>query len=282
MNNIFNIKRFGLVFRKDMLENWKRYLLLFITMLGMITIVITWTSFENYNKDHYRPDLNYTLLKILLLMFGAFGLLFSSTFMNPMNSKIKRMAYLINPSSNLEKYLSRWVIVTAGYVISFFIALLIADILRIGMCSVRYSEANVTFLDLTKLIYMGNSWSYSGYIFNKELFIITTATYLLFQSLFILGSTFWEKSTFIKTFTAGALILLSYALICRWTILLIYGNFDNFGNALWSLENVSINHNDISKERGMILVSSVISVFTLINLTLAYFRFRESEIIKRL
>ena len=279
MNNIFNIKRFGLAFRKDTLENWKRYMLLFLTMLGIITIIITWISLDNFKAEKTNLEINKNILRGLSLMFGAFGLIFASTFMNPMNSKIKRMAYLINPSSNLEKYLTRWIIVTVGYAISFFAALWIADLFRVGICSASYPEAEVMFLDITKLIANGDTMEINDYLFGKEPFVLVAALLFLFQSLFILGSTFWEKSTFVKTFSALILILLSFVLICRFTILIFYGNFENFGNMLQSLlPSTSI---DIKKEKSLAILSSVISVFTLTNWTLAYFRFRESEIVKR-
>jgi hypothetical protein len=237
MNNILNIKRFGLVFRKDFLENRKRYTLLFLTMLGVITIVNTGSSFSGYdyiqknqNNDYYS-FINRELLRYSSLMFAAFGLLFASTFMSPMNSKLKRITYLLNPSSNIEKYLSRWIIITIGYIISFFIAFWIADILRVGICSARYPELDIMFLDLTKLIYLKVDWSYSEYAFNRQLFMISVSIYLLLQSFFILGATFWEKNSFIKTFTAGAFIFLSFVLICRWAILIFYKDFDEFGNS---------------------------------------------------
>jgi len=285
MSNIFNFKRFGLVLRKDFLENWKLYTLLFLTMLGVITIVITWISFEQY-KSNNSPELNVILLRVLSMMFGAFGLLFASTFMNPMNNKTKRIAYLLNPSSNIEKFMTRWIIVTVGYAISFFIALWIADIFRVVLCTARYQEINVIFLDLTKLVLFNDAQVLNDltlndvYAFSKELFIMSATMCLLFQSLFILGSTFWEKTTFVKTFTAGILILLSFILICRWTILLFYGNFEAFVNVLESiLPSTKI---DINTDKELALTSFLISVFTLANWTLSFFRFRESEIIKRL
>lgn len=285
MNNTFNIKRFGLVIRKDLMENWKRYMLLLLTMLGITAIVLTIPSLEYYSSleryGHIYSNLNHDLLTYLSFTFGAFGILFASTFMNPMNSKTKRGAYLINPSSMLEKYLSRWLIITIGYIIAFFTILWIADMLRVGLCAARHPDLEVNFLDYTKLIFTGdNSWKHHEFVFEKELFIILISTYFLFQSLFILGSTCWEKASFIKTFTAGAVIQLAYTLLCRWAILLFYGNLRGFENVLNSFEPA--NRNNISLEQAVISAACVISVFTLTNWILAFFRLRESEIIKRI
>ena len=279
MNNIFDIKRFGLVFRKDLMEGWKRYALLFLTMFGIMAIIITWNYLDYYDDiaQGYRSNYEKEILRYIPLLFGAFGLLFAATFMSPMNSKLKKITYLVSPSSNLEKYLTRWIIVTVVYIISFFIAMWVADALRVAICSARYPNLDVAFIDLTKLVYPGNDWD-NSYVFTKESFVFYITLYFLFQSLFVLGSTFWEKTSFVKTFTAGALIVFLYVMTCRWAILLFYGNFDEFFNVPNSFEYFR----NIKNEQGVIIMAFVISIFALINWTLAFFRFRESEIIKRL
>ena len=279
MNNILNIKRFGLVLRKDLMENGKRYALLFLTMLGIIAVINIWLSFENYDSsltDLSHNNLNSKLLTASSLMFVGFGLLFSSTAMNPMNSKIKRITYLSYPASNIEKYLTRWIIITVGFIISFFIALCIAEILRVGICSAYYLELDIKFIDITMLVGSG-----PGYASDKEPFTIGVCFYFLSQSLFVLGSTFWEKGTFVKTFTAVSLINVFYFLVCYWAILIFYGNIEIFFNALSSFNSFN-DENDINGDQAITIVASVISIIAVINWTLAYFRFRESEIIKRL
>ena len=289
MNNILDIKRLGLVFRKDILEGRKRYALMFLTMLGIIAVMLTGNYWDYYYgvekadlhdvKPYVNPYFNRNILSYLSLMFGGFGLIFASTFANPMNSKLKKISYLVSPSSNFEKYLTRWIIVTVAYIISFFIAMWIADALRVAICSVRFPNLDIAFVDLTKLVHPGNYKYQDGYFFSKEVFIVYISVYFLFQSFFVLGSTFWEKSSFIKTFTAMALIVLVYILICRWAILLFYGELDAFGNVMDSFEPDKI---DFEKEKNAIIAACVISIFTLTNWVFTFFRFRESEIIKRL
>ncbi|MDR0575782.1 MAG: hypothetical protein LBG96_17475 [Tannerella sp.] len=283
MNNILDVKRFGLVFRKDLMENWKRYTLLFLTMLGFMTIVLTAQSLDHYSDiERGGPgyNLNESLLTFLSFAFAACGILFASTFMSPMNSKIKRISYLVCPSSNLEKYLSRWIIITIGYIISFFAALWIADSLRVGICSARFPNLDIKFLDLTKLVYTGNDWEKNGFLLDKDTFGIAISLYFLFQSLYLLGATFWEKASFIKTFTAGAVITLAFILLCRWAILFSYGSFEGFENVLSSFGPV--NKNNINKEQVFTVIHLILSAFTLFNWTIAYFRLCESEITKRL
>ena len=284
MNNTFDIKRFGNVFRKDLMENWKRYALLYITMLGIMSIVFIWASYIHYNghSEGYSNNIyfNKSLLAYSSFMFAGFGIIFASTIMNPMNSKIKRIAYLINPASNFEKFLSRWLIMTVAYIILFFTALYIADFLRVGICSANFPSLDVDFLDIRKIIKANDNSKWSEYVFGSKYYLsLVLSFYFLFQSLFILGSTFWEKSTFIKTFAAMVVLIISFLLICRWTILLFYGDFDSFGNVMNSFESIS--NSRVSEEQGITFTIIATSFFTLSNWIFSYFRFRESEIIKR-
>jgi hypothetical protein len=285
MNNIFNLKRSGLVLRKDLMENYNRYMLQVLTMLGVMTLVLAWQSWDYYSaiKRHsgIYVNLNIVLSFYLSIMFGIFGLISASTFMTPMNSRIKRTAFLICPLSNFEKFLSRWLIVTVGHIITFFVTLWIAETLCVGICAARFPDLEIKFPDLSCLTSMGNEGDNDAYLFEKDLFKILISLYFLFQSVFILGSTFWEKAGFIKTFTAGTVIVFAFILLCRWTILFFYGDFGNFSNVLHSFES---SHEDRAVGMKRFFTPTVIpvfSIFTLTNWFLAFLRLRESEVVRR-
>ena len=265
MNNLFNIKRFGHVFKKDLLENYKRYLLSFVTLMGIMVIIMA-----------FQPWDNRSLLTYMSLLFLAAGILFASTFMNPMNSKLKRISYLVNPASNIEKFLTRWLITTIGYILVFFVALWIADVIKVAVCTVIYPDSNIQLLDLSKLRYPGDDYINYEYMLLRHPFDIMIFIYLLLQSIFLLGSTFWEKASFLKTFTALSITIFSYNMICRWIIFLFYEKFDGFNNVIGSFNPAT------TMEQAVTFACLVMSFFTLANWTLAFFRIRESEIIKRI
>ena len=284
MNNIFDIKRFGLVFRKDLMENLKRYTLLFLTMFGIMAIIIVSMSWNYCHTYENSSNYDYMLLNNRLLNFLSFafltgGLLFASTFMTPMNSKLKRISYLPDPSSNFEKFFTRWIIVTIGYILAFFVAMWMADALRVAVITARYPDLEIKFMDLTKLIYpRGDYTAYREGVMPKDVFTISLFVYFFSQSLYILGSTFWEKSSFIKTFVAVLIINVVFINICRLTMILFYeegtSGFINVLNSFFS-------NSEIMEKPPLFLLYTVLSVFTLTNWVLAFFRFRESEIIKR-
>jgi len=279
MNNIFNFKRFGLVIRKDLMENMKRYMLLFLTMIGIMAIVTTtttwrycstWGGGEQYDYMMH----NKALLEVLSYAFLAGGLLFASTFMAPMNSKLKRLSYLSNPSSNLEKFLTRWIIVTVGYILAFFAAMWMADALRVAVISARFPGLELKFIDLTKL-YSPNGSRY--YFFTDEKFTILLFVYFFLQSLFLLGAMCWEKVSFVKTFVAVVTLVFAYVLLCRAAILIAYEEgLKGFGNIFRSFFKYN------TGEMMWLVACVAMTVFTLASWVLAFFRFRESEITKRL
>ena len=278
MNNIFNIKRFGHVFKKDLFENYKRYLLSFVTLMGIMVIILfiqTWDYFRSIREVNYSY-INRELLTFMSILFFVAGVFFASTFMASMNSKLKRISYLVNPASNLEKYLTRWLVTTIGYILAFFIALWIADVIRVAACSIIFPDADIRFLDLSRLRYSGDDFRNGYDMLPWQVFDAMIFFYLFLQSLFLLGSTIWEKVSFIKTFTALSAIIFVYIMVCWWAILLSYGDLDGFGNVMRSFSQ------DTTDMQALRFFCIVLTPLTLANWTLAFFRIRESEIIKRI
>lgn len=277
MNDTITLRRLGLTLRKDFLENGKRYLLLFLAMFGIIAMV----HFVNYNSniyeqgDVYRVNqvANQSLLTSTSFLFLGLGVVFASLLMEPMQSKTKRTSFLMLPSSSLEKYLSRWLIMVVGYILFFFVALWLVDLLRVAVFSIAYPTVDVSMLDFKNLINPSDSYQ-REYIFSqRNIFYMCLSFFFMSQSILFLGSTFWEKNTFVKTFAAFLGIVLLFFMVARWTILIFYKDVGQFFDMQFFNQ---------SKDSTIAATLTVVFLFfTLLNWVLAYFRFRESEIIKR-
>lgn len=269
-NDTFSIKRFGLLLQKDIQENWKKYLMYIATIYGVLVIILTWNTNSNVTFENFVAYNNREWITITILLFFAFGAIFAATMMEPMNNKTKRISYLMNPSSSLEKFLSRWLIVTVGYILLFSVIVFFADASRIFIASIRFPGTETPFMDFSKIVGEGSGRFFTTYY---QLSMII-ALYFLLQSLFVLGSTFWPKNSFIKTFSACLVIIISYVFICDKLISLLLGGylsapfFDRTGP-----------ENDYKAE---LTTTIVFSLFALSIWTLSFFRFKESEIIKRL
>ena len=281
MNNTFNIKRFGLVMRKDFQENWKRYTVQFLAMFGVIVLVMFATFFSMKNSDFDSKYINSDLLLRNCLIFLGFGWVFASTCTAPMRSKIKRASYLMLPASSLEKYVLRWLIVTVGYIIAFLVALFLADVLRVAFFSIYFSDVHL--LDFGKLIGTGITTIGYDYVFYTiSEFYLFIGVFFLFQSICILGSTFWEKASFVKTFATLTIAGFLFFTTAYWAISLFYNDIYHYSEIL---ESIPIRTGLSDDEMGFITAFVMIGIcvfLTLVNWVFTFFRFRESEIIKRL
>lgn len=285
MNNVFDFKRLILVLNKDLQENWKRYVLQFVTMFGVIAVLITFMADDEYSNNSAATDLhgvfetlNRDLLMAVSWLFMIFGIVIASTLMDPMNDKTKRISYLAVPASNLEKAFSRWLLVTVVYSISFFVALWLADAIRVAVCSFNYPDMEVGFLDLGKIAQkQTNYFDNSHMLPSFPAFYSLLSLYFFLQSIFILGATFWEKASFVKTFSAVILLVALFVLVCRWFVLLSFDDFKEFGLALKSLPLLD----DYRVDLQFNSMTFGFSFIALCNWVLAFFRFKESEVIKR-
>ncbi|MDH8701731.1 magnesium-transporting ATPase (P-type) [Dysgonomonadaceae bacterium PH5-43] len=283
MNNFFDIKRFGLVLSKDLQENAKNYLMTFLTLFGMLTLILTlmsWSYYQTLSYVPYEPTLhNNWLLGVASFFFLVFGVYYASTTMNVTNNKTKCISYLSFPASNFEKFFSRWLIVTVGFIIAFFVALFLADIVRMFICSMRYPDVDIKMISLKTLVNPSNEWKGTEhYTFPQiQFFILSLCWYFSSQAVFLLGSTFWNKNSFIKTFATMFVIAQLFGLTATITASLAFGSVDKYVNAMETIRPMFDVFDNF--ETWFMIIPSIINI--LFCWVLAYFRFTESEIVKR-
>ena len=271
-NDTFSINRLFLLLQKDIQENWKKYLIHIATVYGALVVVLTFNSIPNVTYEGSEAYHNKNLITFTIFIFFVMGTVFASTMMEPMNSKAKRISFLMNPSSMSEKFLSRWLIVTIAYIIIFVLVLIPADATRVFICTLRYPEINISFIDFSKLV--GESESWNEYALQPRDFMIIGSLFFLLQSVFVLGSTFWQRNTFVKTFSAGLIIGATYLFICYKLISVLFEN--------GMMDYARLTSLDDNQDNVVRITSALFILFTLINWILAFLRFKESEIIKRL
>ena len=275
-NNFICIKRFTLLYKKDFIENWKTMLLRFVMLYAIMAIIFSFIGLSefksrtNYNYNPSNGDNNYLIPATFI--FWGFGCLFASLMMEKMKDKTKRIAYLMTPATNFEKFFSRFLPAVVVFIIAFFVAFKLADYTRIAILSIRYPEFNITAVNITQGLCSQNPGAMTD---NWMEFTALFSVYLFFQSLFILGSTLWYKNPFIKTLATGiAITLLFYAV----DALLVNSLFNE--SQLFSAGDYcgEIIEKWITR-RNLIFLFSVLTLF---NWVISYFRFKDSEIINRL
>ena len=270
MNNTFDIKRFGLLLKKDFFENWRKYMLQALTLFSIILVCFIFQSLNKYshsNGDYlisYGYDMiNGQLVIICFIIFTGAYAVFLSQMMDSIRNKQKRIHYLTFPCSSLEKYLSKLIIHVVGFILVFLASVYLADLIRIIIYSLPESNFEVRSIRL-----LGELFDEKD---NKPMALLS-AIYLFILSLYALGSTFWQKSGFVKTTVAlGAIAVTG--------VLIIFG----VAATLFTPES-QIDLPKLSQGTQDILyyiATAITFVCTVFIYVLAYYRFKEAELIER-
>ena len=161
---------------------------------------------------------------------------------------------------------------TVVLLVVFFITFELADYTRVLVYSLIYPDVKEVILpvNLGDLVGSGKRW----YLFHKtyELTLVLSI-YCFVQSLFVLGSSVWPKNSFLKTFVSVTIIVLIYVLVGMLVgDMLFSGSSKDYGYIFSS----------ITKEQVTVMVTVGFMLFAFVNWTLAYFRFKESEIVQRM
>jgi hypothetical protein len=288
MNNLFDIKRFGLVLRKDLKENLTRYLMYFGVLTGVLALffilnnpkaITTYTQYQDsVVVETPCQRINLDLLITSSIVFVICGIVAASMIMKPMNSKTKRIAWLSFPASSFEKFVSRWIVVTVFFPLMFLLSVYLADIILLGYWKFRLMEFDPQLVDLHKLYEEPDAMS-QGF---RE-FATGLAAYFWGQSIFGLGATFRSRSSFPKTFIFVAIFITVYILACNSAINLFYEDgLEGFGNLMSSFLDKGTLLNPEPDGRIPLWIFYTFVCLALFNWVLAYFRFREQELTEKL
>lgn len=175
MNNIFNTKRFGRLFIKQLAEHYKTYLMALSVLVG---VMLVGGSFFVYIIPAPLDISTQVILFAGLYLLA--GTIFTSTIFADVSDRKKSIAYLTLPASHFEKFLVGWlfsfVVFSVIYTGSFYCILTILINLK------HWPHQH---------IYVLNVFAYPY----SSIFLV----FMLLHSITICGSLFFEKLHFIKT-----------------------------------------------------------------------------------
>ena len=135
MNKTFDLHRFGMVLRWDLLTNWKSY---FYSNAGLAIGIIMLSISMLYSFPHsyfiVERDLNYyyecRMTGFLAAIFILFIFISACNIFSNMKTKLQRESFMMLPANNLEKYAARFLMMSIGSIIMMLIATLIADFVQ--------------------------------------------------------------------------------------------------------------------------------------------------------
>ena len=107
-DTFFSLHRFVNVCRKEMVENWKTYILRSVMVYGMLAIVFVWNGYYQYhNLEAGAVGMDYLEFESRFFLWGLviWGCISASFAMERMKSKTSRTVVLMTPATMFENSL---------------------------------------------------------------------------------------------------------------------------------------------------------------------------------
>jgi len=195
MNQFFSFKRFTLLVLKHWADNKKRYGL---SVLAFIGLLITWFVFTLLVEPDIRMPKDVQQITYFFSLFVV-GTFYASQYFSDLGSRSKGINFLLVPASAFEKLLCSLLYTVVLFFVVFTTIFYIVDSLMVAISSNLPGNNEVngkpTVVNVFKIIILR---------FNRDSTINFLLLYFSVQSVFLLGSVFFEKYSFI--FLAAALI----------------------------------------------------------------------------
>ncbi len=169
----FDIKRFWHLVRNDLFTNFRSLLIAGGAAIGILLFI----NFFSMLGD--QQVLVLPVFYCLMLFIG--GYIITSNVFSDLHHPQKNYVYLTLPASNLEKFISKLLLTTVGYILGAMILYFLFSVI----------------MSLVNLLFFG----FTNPLFNPfdEVVWICNGVYLVTQSIFLLGAAFFRKNALIKT-----------------------------------------------------------------------------------
>lgn len=256
MNNIFNAKRFSLLFIKQLTEHYKTYLMSLTVLLG---VMLVGGSFLVYLIP--APiDLGMQTVLFSTIYFLA-GTIFTSIIFADLSDRKKAVGYLTLPASHFEKFIIGWlfsyVIFSLIYIGCFYLILML--LLNLKHWPNQHTEVfNVFAGPMTFL------------------FVVFT----LLHSIAMWGAVFFEKLHFIKTAFCFFISLVVLTLMNTWFIETLIGRevrtATPYSNIMFFENNRNVGVAGL--RQNDVLVVYIIIFIAMILWAATYYRLKEKQV----
>ena len=221
MNKTFDLHRFGMVLRWDLLTNWKSY---FYSIAGLAIGIIMLSISMLYNfpssrviraggdlSDYYRCSIVGFLAAIVILFF----FISACNIFSNMKTKLQRESFIMLPANNLEKYAARFLMMSVGSILTMLIATLIADFVQfvLSFFMTPGYHASIIGSSLSQIYKAAtNTGNNPICIFawrcKIDAALLGWSFLIMIYSFTLLGGTFFRKQPIILTAVSGIIIFM--------------------------------------------------------------------------
>ena len=192
MSATFSFSRLGKLITKQFFENSRLYLFSVLALLGLMALVFTFwilTGGPNYQEEG----------TYFIFLFGLFlaGTIFASMSFNMLGSKDKGIYWLGVPATHLEKLVCTIIYSTVLFFIVYCLCFYIVKLIALAFLSgYMQNHPGTSYREMA-----GFDQGFGSIL---KYFIYG---YFAVQSLYLLGSVYFSKYSFIITTTVGAFII---------------------------------------------------------------------------
>ncbi|MGI4728448.1 MAG: hypothetical protein ACRYGB_07740 [Janthinobacterium lividum] len=259
MNQTFSIKRFSMLSKKHLAENYKTYLMSAGVMLGLLLIVFGISSYGN--NGVLQINMQSSNFTIFMLMGGS---IFTSLIFADLGNKKEAIPALTLPASSFEKFLVNWIVSFLIFQIVFIVIFYFVAVVVISFGKRIPGQQNTllnVFSDDTKAWYT---------------FII----YIVLQSVTFFGAIYFEKLHFVKTAFAFFIGVFLLGILNKPIITSMFSR-NVMGTTIFSPISITekdkaftIHANDIKNYQEGIVLGLVVLILWIS----AYYRLKEKEV----
>ena len=200
-NNIFNSKRFSLLFKQHFIQNAQLLLLSTVAYVGIIFIVLTIAQVG----DNLAPHGLNTFQAFLIVFVSVFGILYAGHAFPAFRSKESTIAYLMLPASALEKFVfefvSRIVIILLLLPLLYWVTFNLQ-----GYFFQIFTESVFDPIGIQYVVRIGDGPSDDMF----QIYSVVVAGILFVLSLAFTGSAMFEKQPLVKSLFAVAVIVMFF------------------------------------------------------------------------
>ncbi|MFW5627030.1 MAG: hypothetical protein ACOCM9_07160 [Segatella copri] len=220
MNKTFDLHRFGMVLRWDLLTNWKSY---FYSIAGLAIGIIMLSISMLYSFPHshfivegdlgnyYEGNMTGFLAAIVILFFFISP---CNIFRN-MKTKLQRENFMMLPANNLEKYAARFLMMSVGSILMMLIATLIADFVQfvLSFFMTPGYHASIIGSSLSQIYKAATNTGDNPICilagqYKIDAAILGWSFLTMIYSFCLLGGTFFRKQPIILTAVSGIIIFM--------------------------------------------------------------------------
>jgi len=211
MNQIFDFNRFSLLVVKHWADNKKRYLLSVLAYMGLL---VGWYTFTMLVDSRFPMNQGLQMVTFFFTLFTV-GSFYASQYFRELGSRSRGINFLLVPASTFEKVLCGLLYTVVLFFAVFTVAFYLIDILMVWIGQNFVSDVPYP-ADQRGIL---NVFDAARVHVNPETTINILWLYFSLQSIFLLGSVYFEKYSFIKTIIAG--FVLFFILFC-----VVYVSYD--------------------------------------------------------